>query len=77
MVFPAPEDDGVRAAVVRLLPSGARERKLRRLADAAAKLWNELNYDHRQTFLRGERIDFEGTRKKHVPNYTEVLGAAA
>ncbi|MGC9088447.1 MAG: transposase [Conexivisphaera sp.] len=75
LVAAAPVDSGTRAAVVRLLPSGAQERKLRRLADAASKLWNELNYDRRQTFLRGEHIDFEGTRKKHVPNYTEVLGA--
>ncbi|WP_174447824.1 hypothetical protein [Conexivisphaera calida] len=34
-VFPAPEDNGTRAVVVRLLPNGAQGRKLRRLADAA------------------------------------------
>ncbi|MGC9077122.1 MAG: hypothetical protein ACP5HT_07815, partial [Conexivisphaera sp.] len=77
LVAAAPADSGTRAAVVHLLPSGAQDRKLRRLADAAAKLWNELNYDRRQAFLRGERIDFEATRRKHVPNYTEVLGVSA
>ena len=41
----APEDNGTRAVVVRLLPNGAQERKLRKLADAASKLWNELNYE--------------------------------
>jgi hypothetical protein len=29
---------------LRLLPNGAQERRLRRIADATAKLWNELNY---------------------------------
>ncbi|MGC8970422.1 MAG: transposase, partial [Conexivisphaera sp.] len=77
LVAAAPADSGTRAAVVHLLPSGAQERKLRRLADAASKLWNELNYDRRQAFLRGERIDFEATRRKHVPNYTGILGASA
>jgi len=32
-----------RTNVVRLLPNGFQERKLRRLADLSAKLYNELN----------------------------------
>jgi putative transposase len=75
LVAAAPADSGTRAVVVRLLPSGAQERKLRRLADAASRLWNELNYDRRQTFLRGERIDLKGTRKKHAAKYKGILGA--
>jgi len=34
----------VRTVRLRLLPSGSQERKLRRIADATARLWNELNY---------------------------------
>jgi len=40
-----------RTNVVRLLPNGAQERKLRKLADACARLWNELNYERRQQFF--------------------------
>ncbi|WP_232085443.1 RNA-guided endonuclease InsQ/TnpB family protein [Conexivisphaera calida] len=87
-VFPAPEDNGTRAIVVRLLPNGAQERKLRRLADAAAKLWNELNYERRQQYFGARKqglseraslahVDLKGTRKRMVPNYTEILGASA
>ncbi|WP_232085434.1 RNA-guided endonuclease InsQ/TnpB family protein [Conexivisphaera calida] len=87
-VFPAPEDNGTRAVVVRLLPNGAQGRKLRRLANAAAKLWNELNYGRRQEYFEARRrglsqlesarrVDMRGTRKELVPKYTEILGAAA
>jgi len=37
-------NEEIRTVRLRLLPSGAQERKLRKLADATAKLWNELNY---------------------------------
>jgi len=37
-----------RTSVVRLLPNGHQERRLLRLADASAKLFNELNYERRQ-----------------------------
>jgi len=37
-----------RAKVVRLLPNGFQERKLRGLANASAGLFNEINYDRRQ-----------------------------
>ena len=37
-----------RTIVVRLLPNGFQERKLRRLADTSAKLFNEINYVRRQ-----------------------------
>jgi putative transposase len=43
--------------VVRLFPNGSQERKLRRLADASAKLWNELNYERRRQFLSGGKVD--------------------
>ncbi len=37
-----------RENVVRLLPNGSQERKLRKLADASAKLFNQVNYERRQ-----------------------------
>ena len=46
--------------MVRLLPNGFQERKLRRLANISAKLFNEVNYERRQQFFHGGRVDFEG-----------------
>jgi len=63
-----------RANIVRLLPNGAQERKLRRLADASAKLWNELNYERRQQWNGGQRVDLEGTWRKYHEEYKGVLG---
>jgi len=47
--------------VVRLLPNGFQERKLRRLADISAKLFNEVNYERRQQFFHGGKVDLKGT----------------
>jgi len=66
-----------RTNVVRLLPNGAQERKLRKLADACARLWNELNYERRQQFFRGEGIDFRGTWSKYYEKYKGILGVNA
>jgi len=63
--------------VVRLLPNGFQERKLRRLADTSAKLFNEVNYERRQQFFRGEKVDFEGTWGKCYEKYKEELGVNA
>ena len=63
--------------MVRLLPNGFQERKLRRLADTSAKLFNELNYERRQQFFRGEKVDFEGTWGKCYEKYKEELGVNA
>jgi len=63
--------------VVRLLPNGFQERKLRRLADISAKLFNELNYERRQQFFRGEKVDFEGTWDKCYEKHKEELGVNA
>jgi putative transposase len=59
---------------VRLLPSGAQERRLMRLADLSAKLWNELNYERRQQWNGGQRVDLEGTWRKYREEYKGVLG---
>ena len=40
-----------RTNVVRLLTNGFQIRKLRRLANISAKLFNELNYERRQQFF--------------------------
>ena len=69
------EESGRRANVVRLLLNGAQERRLRRLADAAAKLHNELNYERRQRFFTGERIDFNSDWRKYYERYKGILGA--
>jgi len=50
-----------RTIVVRLLPNGFQERKLRRLANASAKLFNEVNYERRQQFFHGGKVDLKGT----------------
>jgi putative transposase len=60
---------------VRLLPSGAQERRLMRLADLSAKLWNELNYERRQQWHGGQRVDLEGTWRKYHERYKGALGS--
>ena len=66
-----------RTNVVRLLLNGAQERRLRRLADACARLWNEVNYERRRQFFRGEKVDFKGTWDKYYGKYKNVLGVNA
>jgi len=68
---------GRRANVVRLLPSGFQGRKLRRLASTSAKLFNEVNYERRQQFFHGERVDLEGTWGKYYERYKGALGVNA
>jgi len=36
-----------RTSIVRLFPNGFQERKLKRLANISAKLFNEINYERR------------------------------
>ena len=66
-----------RTIVIRLLPNGFQERKLRRLADTSAKLFNEVNYERRQQFFHGGKVDFEGTWGKCYEKYKEELGVNA
>ncbi|MFP3302575.1 MAG: transposase, partial [Caldivirga sp.] len=67
----------VRTNVVRLLPNGFQERRLRRLANISAKLFNELNYERRQQFFNHQRVDFRGTWGKYYGKYKNVLGVNA
>jgi putative transposase len=66
-----------RTNVVRLLPNGFQERRLRRLANVSARLWNEVNYERRRQFFRGEKVDFKGTWDKYYGKYKNVLGVNA
>jgi putative transposase len=68
---------GRRANVVRLLPSDSQGRELRRLASISAKLFNEVNYERRQQFFRGERVDLEGTWDRYYERYKGALGVNA
>jgi len=75
-VYPV-EYKNKRTNVVRLLPNGYQERKLRKLADATVKLYNELNYERRQQFFSGKGVDFKGTWDKYYEKYKGVLGVNA
>jgi transposase len=66
-----------RTNVVRLLPNGFQERKLKKLANTSAKLFNEVNYERRQQFFRGEKVDLEGTWDKYYERYRSALGVNA
>jgi len=68
---------GRRTNVVRLLPNGFQERRLRRLASISARLFNEVNYERRQQFFHGEKVDLEGTYRKYYGKYRSALGVNA
>jgi len=67
----------MRTVRLRLLPNGAQERKLRRIADAAAKLWNGLNYTRLMQFRASGRVDFKGTGHEFYHRYNVMLGVNA
>ena len=67
----------MRTVRLRLLPSGAQERRLRRLADATAKLWNELNYARLMQYREAGAVDFKGTEHEFYHKYKGVLGVNA
>jgi putative transposase len=83
-ISPAIPEEGIcevkytnrRTNVVRLLPNGFQERKLRRLASTSTKLFNEVNYERRQQFFHGEKVDFKGTWDKYYEKYRDKLGGA-
>jgi len=83
-ISPAIPEEGVyevkyenrRTNVVRLLPNGFQERKLRKLADASARLFNEVNYERRQQFFQQHQVDFKSTWNKYYEKYKGILGPA-
>ncbi|ACB39387.1 Protein of unknown function DUF1225 [Pyrobaculum neutrophilum V24Sta] len=62
-----------RTARLRLLPTTPQERKLHKLADAAAKAWNEVNYLRRQQFFAKQGVDLRGTYREVYRKYRDVL----
>mgnify|MGYP001626265219 CR=1 FL=1 len=66
-----------RANVVRLLPNGFQERKLRRLANISANLFNEVNYERRKQFFHEKKVDFKATWVKYYKKYKGKLGVNA
>ena len=66
-----------RTNVVRLLPNGFQERKLKRLANISAKLFNYINYERRQQFFQQHHVDFDTTKDKYYEKYKEELGVNA
>ncbi|NAY82412.1 MAG: transposase [Thaumarchaeota archaeon] len=65
-----------RTNVVRLLPNGFQERKLKKLANISAKLFNEINYERRQQFFQQHHVDFDTTQDKYYEKYKDKLGSA-
>jgi putative transposase len=66
-----------RTNVVRLFPNGFQERKLKKLANISAKLFNEINYERRQQFFQQNHVDFDTTQDKYYEKYKEELGVNA
>jgi putative transposase len=71
------KDGSKRAVRLRLLPNGAQERLLRRIGDATARLWNELNYTRLVQYRESSAIDFKGTEREFYHRYKSVLGVNA
>lgn len=74
---PSPKPSNIRTVRLRLLPNGVQERKLRRLANTTAKLWNELNYARLVQYRDGGEIDFRGTGHEIYYKYNNVLSVNA
>jgi len=70
-------NDEMRTVRLRLLPNGSQERKLRRIADAVAKLWNELNYARLVQYRVSGKVDFKGTGHEFYHRYKDGLGVNA
>gem|GEM_PF-4061779 len=47
------------------------------MASVSARLFNEVNYERRQQFFRGEKVDLEGTWDKYYERYEGALGVDA
>ena len=80
-ISPAISDEGIyevnytnkRTNVVRVLLNGYQERKLKKLANISAKLFNQLNYERRQQFFHEKKVDFNITWNKYYIKYKEEL----
>jgi len=67
----------MRTVRLRLLPNGAEERKLQRIADAAARLWNELNYARLVQYRASGKVNFKDTEHEFYYRFNSVLSVNA
>jgi transposase, IS605 OrfB family, central region len=67
----------MRTVRLRLLPNGAQERRLRKLADAAARLWNELNYVRLVQYRASGKVNFKDTGHEFYYRFNTVLSVNA
>jgi len=74
---PKQKNGNIRTVRLRLLPNGAQERKLRKLADATAKLWNKLNYVRLVQYRASGKIDFKDTEHEFYYRFNTVLSVNA
>jgi len=72
-----PRKGDVRTVRLRLLPSGSQERRLRKLADAAARLWNELNYVRLVQYRASGKVNFKDTGHEFYYRFNSVLSVNA
>jgi len=70
-------NEEIRTVRLRLLPNGSQEGRLRKLADATARLWNELNYARLIQWRESKHVDFKGTEHEFYHKYKSVLGVNA
>ncbi|MGC9209108.1 MAG: RNA-guided endonuclease InsQ/TnpB family protein [Nitrososphaeria archaeon] len=62
-----------RTNVVKLIVDKNTHEKLRELAVATARCWNEVNWLRTQQFKKGERVDFAKTEREAYKKYKQVL----
>ncbi|BDR92597.1 hypothetical protein Vsou_16900 [Vulcanisaeta souniana JCM 11219] len=62
-----------RTNIVKLIVDKNTHEKLKELAIATAKCWNEVNWLRMQQFKRGEGVDFARTEKQVYDRHKHVL----
>ncbi|MEM4970162.1 MAG: transposase [Sulfolobales archaeon] len=66
----------IRTVMLRLLPDGETEARLRKLCDISSKLWNEINYARRRQFFETKKVDLKQTYKEFYERYKKLIGSA-
>jgi putative transposase len=74
---PKQKNGNIRTVRLRLLPNGAQERKLMRIADATARLWNELNYTRLVQYRALGKVNFKDTEHEFYYRFNSVLSVNA
>jgi len=70
-------NEEMRTVRLRLLPNGSQEGRLRKLADATAKLWNEINYARLTQFRASGKVNFKDTGHEFYYRFNSVLSVNA